>query len=226
MLNEEAAGEYFTIDDMFSFLIVRNSGHLLPMDIPATAMEMLRRFLFQLPFATVSLPSEASYIEQMERAPKYEDPMSNTQHVQESGLKSIHGRSSMLVVSLASGIWGFVMLFSGALLVLSVVVALCKCRGESKRRLSIFSLGGMNGHYQSLSSEGEEDSDNSNNVVVGRTGVDVEMRALQPLSMPQQQAIKPEQFIGLHVQQQSQSPSPRSFQQSNRPPLPPRGARR
>ena len=205
---------------MFSFLIVRNSGHLLPMDIPATAMEMLRRFLFQLPFATVPLPSEASYIEQMERAPKFEDNTISNTHVQESGLKSSHGKPSVLVVSLASGIWGFVMLFSGALLVLSLVVALCKYKSESKRRLSLFSFAGSNG-YQSLSSEGEDY--NTSNTVEGGSDADIELRA-----MHLQQAIKPEHFIGLHVQQSPPPPSPsrRSSDLSNRPPLPSRGARR
>lgn len=49
------------MDEIFSFLIVRNSGHLLPMDLPATALEMIDRFINGRTFADVSLPSERSY---------------------------------------------------------------------------------------------------------------------------------------------------------------------
>ncbi|RYH05386.1 hypothetical protein EON65_44870, partial [archaeon] len=56
------AGEYFTMESIFSFLIVRNSGHLLPMDLPATALEMLDRFIHDRSFADHPLPSEASYV--------------------------------------------------------------------------------------------------------------------------------------------------------------------
>jgi hypothetical protein len=223
VFNGEVAGEYFDMDNMFSFLIVRNSGHLLPMDIPATAMEMLRRFLFQLPFSTVPLPSEASYTEQMERVPKNDDSSMSKINVQESGLKTSHAPSpSVLVFSLASGIWGFVILFSGALLVLSAVVALCKYRNESKKsRLSLFSLGGAKNGYQSLSCEGE---DYDSNKIGVETDADVEMRALQFTQSEPQEAVKPEHFIGLHVQ-----PSPssnRTSDGSNRPPLYSRVARR
>ena len=223
MFNGEVAGEYFDMDDMFSFLIVRNSGHLLPMDIPATAMEMLRRFLFQLPFSTVPLPSEASYTEQMERVPKNDDSSMSKINIQESGLKTSHAPSpSVLVFSLASGILGFVILFSGALLVLSAVVALCKYRNESKKsRLSLFSLGGAKNGYQSLSCEGE---DYDSNKIGVETDADVEMRALQFTQSEPQEAVKPEHFIGLHVQ-----PSPssnRTSDGSNRPPLYSRVARR
>jgi hypothetical protein len=50
------------MDEIFSFLIVRNAGHLLPMDIPATALEMIRRFLHKKTFADVALPSESYYM--------------------------------------------------------------------------------------------------------------------------------------------------------------------
>lgn len=49
------------MDEVFSFLIVRNSGHLLPMDLPETALEMIERFIKNKSFADVPLPSEASY---------------------------------------------------------------------------------------------------------------------------------------------------------------------
>jgi hypothetical protein len=48
-------------DGKFSFLIVRNSGHLLPMDIPRQALDMFQRFLNNVSFADVPLPSEESY---------------------------------------------------------------------------------------------------------------------------------------------------------------------
>jgi len=61
--NSEVAGEYFSIDDVFSFLIVRNSGHLLPMDLPSTALEMLERFIRGGDdFKSLSLPSEETYL--------------------------------------------------------------------------------------------------------------------------------------------------------------------
>lgn len=57
----EVGGEYFHFDDIFSFLIVRNSGHLLPMDKPAVALSMLTRFLNNQTFADLSLPKESFY---------------------------------------------------------------------------------------------------------------------------------------------------------------------
>jgi hypothetical protein len=61
----DVAGEYFTMDDVFSFLIVRNSGHLLPMDLPATALEMVKKFIQKKTFADVILPSEAYYMDEV-----------------------------------------------------------------------------------------------------------------------------------------------------------------
>ena len=58
----DVAGEHMTLGDgKFSFLIVRNSGHLLPMDIPRQALDMFQRFLNNVSFADVPLPSEESY---------------------------------------------------------------------------------------------------------------------------------------------------------------------
>lgn len=53
----DVAGEYSTLDEKFSFLVVRNSGHLLPMDLPAASLDMLRRFLSEKTFVDVSLPN-------------------------------------------------------------------------------------------------------------------------------------------------------------------------
>lgn len=57
----DVGGEYFHFDEVFSFLIVRNSGHLLPMDKPAVALAMLTRFLNNQSFADQTLPKESSY---------------------------------------------------------------------------------------------------------------------------------------------------------------------
>jgi hypothetical protein len=57
------AGEYFSFDNIFNFLIVRNSGHLLPMDKPKTALQMIKTFIEDQSFADVSLPKEISYYE-------------------------------------------------------------------------------------------------------------------------------------------------------------------
>lgn len=65
-MGREVAGEYFNLENL-SFLIVRNSGHLLPMDIPATALEMIDRFSSDVTFADVSLPSEKEYLEKLYR---------------------------------------------------------------------------------------------------------------------------------------------------------------
>jgi carboxypeptidase C (cathepsin A) len=54
---DNVAGEYSNIDG-FAFLIVRNAGHLLPMDLPATALDMLNRFLNDRSFKDVSLPTD------------------------------------------------------------------------------------------------------------------------------------------------------------------------
>ena len=54
----DVAGTYQTLNNgKFSFLVVRNGGHLLPMDLPAASLEMLRRFLNDESFSDVKLPS-------------------------------------------------------------------------------------------------------------------------------------------------------------------------
>lgn len=55
------------MDEIFSFLIVRNSGHLLPMDLPKIGLELLNRFLHNETFADKSLPNEAYYIRELEK---------------------------------------------------------------------------------------------------------------------------------------------------------------
>lgn len=62
--NNDVAAEYFTLDQL-ALLVVRNSGHLLPMDLPDTALEMLRKFMDNESFATTPLPSEKSYYSQL-----------------------------------------------------------------------------------------------------------------------------------------------------------------
>lgn len=64
--NGDVAGEHFQLGKL-SFLIVRNSGHLLPMDIPAAALEMIHRFINDVSFADTKLPSEQDYLEQLYR---------------------------------------------------------------------------------------------------------------------------------------------------------------
>lgn len=70
--NGDVAGEYFKISPdvsalhgydsgEFSFLIVRNSGHLVPMDQPVNALDLLRRFTQNVSFIDTPLPSEISY---------------------------------------------------------------------------------------------------------------------------------------------------------------------
>jgi hypothetical protein len=60
-------GEYFTFDERFSFLIVRNSGHLLPMDLPAQGLEMISRYLNNQSFADQLLVSEDFYRQELDR---------------------------------------------------------------------------------------------------------------------------------------------------------------
>lgn len=59
--DSDVGGEYFHFDEVFSFLIVRNSGHLLPMDKPAVALAMLTRFLNNQSFVDQPLPKESFY---------------------------------------------------------------------------------------------------------------------------------------------------------------------
>eukprot|EP01038_Epipyxis_sp_PR26KG_P004454 gene4454-6299_t len=60
--NGDVAGEYFSINELMTFLIVRNSGHLFPMDLPAIALDMITRFVDHSSFRDVELPNEESYI--------------------------------------------------------------------------------------------------------------------------------------------------------------------
>ena len=64
----EVKGEYFTIDEKMSFLIIRNSGHLVPMDQPAVALDLIRRFAADVTFADVSMPNEYVYYTQLAKS--------------------------------------------------------------------------------------------------------------------------------------------------------------
>lgn len=59
-VRDSVAGEVFELDNLM-FIIVRNAGHLLPMDVPATALDMLSRFVGGQGFRDVSLRSDAYY---------------------------------------------------------------------------------------------------------------------------------------------------------------------
>lgn len=67
VVDDDVAGEYFTMDGVFSFLIVRNSGHLLPMDLPHVALDMLQRFLNADTFADRVLMREVEYLQQLQQ---------------------------------------------------------------------------------------------------------------------------------------------------------------
>jgi len=62
--NGDVSGEYFSIGDNeeFAFLIVRKSGHMLPMDVPGQALDMLLRFTQGQSLFDVQLPSEITYM--------------------------------------------------------------------------------------------------------------------------------------------------------------------
>lgn len=59
-VQDTVMGEVFELDNLM-FLIVRNAGHLLPMDVPATALELLTRFVEGQSFKDVPLRSDAYY---------------------------------------------------------------------------------------------------------------------------------------------------------------------
>lgn len=71
-VGNDVAGEYSNIGS-FAFLIVRNSGHLLPMDVPVAALDMIRRFLNDASFRDVVLPSDESY-QHLDDGPGERDP--------------------------------------------------------------------------------------------------------------------------------------------------------
>lgn len=91
-------GEYFHFDEVFSFLIVRNSGHLLPMDKPAIALEMLRRFLENESFLDQPLPKESYY-----RRPVKPIKASSVSPLADSDMSS-----SVMMVLLVVGWLGFI----------------------------------------------------------------------------------------------------------------------
>lgn len=71
--NGDVAGEYYKLTPdvenihgytglgSFSFMVVRNAGHLVPYDQPANALNMLDRFINDLSFIDTPLPSDISY---------------------------------------------------------------------------------------------------------------------------------------------------------------------
>ena len=95
-------GEYFSMDDIFSFLIVRNSGHLLPMDIPRTALEMIRKFIHNEQFADLVLPNEISY--------EFDDlsQLQSTDIVVNKGVSGSFAMLFIVVVVVSAAIIGFV----------------------------------------------------------------------------------------------------------------------
>ena len=208
------AGEYFTIDDVFSFLIVRNSGHLLPMDIPATALEMLRRFLFHLSFASIPLPSEISYIQELEKGSNL-SPLSGNESPssRESGIiSSSNNIAGKRVSFIVSGVWLFTVVAALIGIMIGSVAAFCKFT-QTPSSIPMMVFGGRKG-YQSLSNEGdrEDEEEKTNNIRNNCNNVfhefsDEEGDGQTKVIIPGI-ALKEENFIGLHAQPPSLSGRP------------------
>lgn len=65
----DVAGEYFTLEGSgLTFLVVRNSGHLLPMDVPEKALDMINRFISDSSFADKFLLPEKYYLDLLENS--------------------------------------------------------------------------------------------------------------------------------------------------------------
>eukprot|EP00605_Chrysophyceae_sp_TOSAG23-4_P000446 GSChrysophyteH1.ASY1.ANO1.504.1 assembled CDS len=84
--SEEVAGQYYTIDDSekFSFLVIRNAGHLVPMDSPEVALDMIRRFIGGESFMDTPLPAEQYYYIEYEdlKSKSHKKEMHGVEHLQ------------------------------------------------------------------------------------------------------------------------------------------------
>jgi len=112
---KEVAGEYFSINDgHMAFLIIRNSGHLVPMDVPATAQDLIRRFAAGNSFADTKLPNEAFYLTQLAVETRAEEvqELKNMKNSLTKKLKKAIGYSSdssvgdiIFVLALLGAVW-------------------------------------------------------------------------------------------------------------------------
>lgn len=63
---DDVAGEYFQLKTI-SLLIIRNAGHMMPLDKPATALEMITKFLDRTSFADVILLSDKDWADKIRK---------------------------------------------------------------------------------------------------------------------------------------------------------------
>ena len=154
----DVGGEYFHFDEVFSFLIVRNSGHLLPMDQPAVALAMLTRFLNNESFADQSLPKESFYRRPL---PPMKAPASVAQ-----------GSSSVALGAAAVGLLGLCLTvgwLAGAHWHQSASKGLIDAervaaprggrRGRTVLELTATAKGASGGSYQQLDDDDDDDDD-------------------------------------------------------------------
>jgi cathepsin A (carboxypeptidase C) len=129
---KEVYGEYFSIDeDRMAFLIIRNSGHLVPMDQPAVALDLIRRFAARSTFADVKMPNEQRYLEQLSAAGKKSRGRAAAQQAKEFKSFLTSTLNSALGLASDSAVGDAVLI----LLLVSFIVGiccLCSRRGASR----------------------------------------------------------------------------------------------
>lgn len=60
---QDVAGDYSYLDDgQFGFLVVHKSGHLVPMDLPEQALDMITRLVRGQSYADQPIPSDSEYV--------------------------------------------------------------------------------------------------------------------------------------------------------------------
>ncbi len=149
----DVAGEHFNLDSL-SFLIVRNSGHLLPMDLPANALDMINRFIYNIPFNDIDLPSERDYIDKLLNDPEVDDDVDGDD--KESMAASYHSNSV--------GMGQIFTICISLLLISSGIIYIIRMKQSSEKAGSLlFQVNGKRG-YVSLEATPNIEMRQNNNV--------------------------------------------------------------
>ena len=81
---QDVAGDYNYLNDgQFGFLVVHKSGHLVPMDRPDVALDLVTRLVSGQSYADIAIPSDSQYADMLQASSSWA-PYANSDYIDAS----------------------------------------------------------------------------------------------------------------------------------------------
>ena len=78
---QDVAGDYNYLNDgQFGFLVVHKSGHLVPMDRPDVALDLITRLVSGQSYADIAIPSDSQYADMLQASSSW-SPYANSDYI-------------------------------------------------------------------------------------------------------------------------------------------------